>query len=139
MWKTMYYINKMLTDLHFLIDHTYNLTKEDIEQNEVLLDGIMFRLIQISENSNKLTETFKKKHSEISWVSIKGMRNRLVHDYGEVDYSIVIDTILQDVPDLYDTLKEINWKKWKTWRVHNKKIVAFDSYIVHSNLLMIED
>ena len=103
----MYYVNKIQTDLEFLIDHTNNLTKEQIEHDEVLLDSIMFRLIQISENSNKLTDTFKKKHNEISWVSIKGMRNRLVHDYGEVDYSIVIDTIMQDIPDLYDTLKEI--------------------------------
>lgn len=103
----MYYVNKMLVDLQFLIDHTVDLTKWDIEHNEVLLDSIMFRLIQISENSNRLTDAFKKKHDNISWVSIRGMRNRLVHDYGEVDYSIVIDTIFEDVPDLYETLKAI--------------------------------
>lgn len=102
-----YYINKILTDLEFLINHTTKLTKQDIIENEVLLDSVMFRLIQISENSNKLTTEFKNIHNDISWVSIKGMRNRLVHDYGDVDYSIVIDTIFEDIPFLYDTLKNM--------------------------------
>lgn len=43
---------KMANDLAFIIDHTRSLSKEDLVANEVLLDSIMFRLIQISENSD---------------------------------------------------------------------------------------
>ena len=55
-----YYLDKILADLKFLIDHTSNKTKDDIVNDEVLVDSIMFRLIQISENSDKLTDSFKK-------------------------------------------------------------------------------
>lgn len=34
----------------------------------------MFRIIQIAENNNQLTNEFKNKYSEISWTSIKGMQ-----------------------------------------------------------------
>ena len=54
-----YYLDKILTDLKFLIDHTLDKTKEEIVNNEVLVDSIMFRLIQISENSDKLTDLRK--------------------------------------------------------------------------------
>ena len=100
-----YYIDKILVDLEFLIEHTKNLTKEDIETNELLLDSIMFRIIQISENSTKLTDEFKENNKSIPWVSLKGMRNRIVHDYGEVDYSIIIDTVLIDIPEVYELIQ----------------------------------
>lgn len=100
-----YYIDKILVDLEFLIEHTQNLTKIEIENNEVLLDSIMFRIIQISENCNKLTNEFKEKNKSIPWMSLKGMRNRIVHDYGEVDYSIIIDTVLIDIPEVYELVK----------------------------------
>lgn len=102
-----YYVDKILTDLEFLINHTQFLTKNDIEENELLLDSIMFRIIQISENSNKLSDSFKANNQTIPWTSLKGMRNRIVHDYGEVDYSIIIDTVLYDIPRVYELIKNI--------------------------------
>lgn len=103
-----YYIKKILADLEFLIQHTQGLTQKDIKTNELLLDSIMFRIIQISENSNKLTELFKLQNKSIPWLSLKGMRNRIVHDYGEVDYGIIIDTVLIDIPEVYELIKNSN-------------------------------
>lgn len=47
--------------------------------NEILVDSMMFRLIQISENATKLTESFKAIHNNIPWRAIKGMRNKIVN------------------------------------------------------------
>ena len=82
-----YYLNRILTDLRFLIVHTQDLDQEDLEENEVLQDSVMFRLIQISENSDKLTQDFKDRHPQIAWRALKGMRNRIVHNYGGVRIS----------------------------------------------------
>lgn len=100
-----YYIRKIVTDLRFLIAHTQELTRENMEEDEVLSDCIMFRLVQISENSVRLTEEFKRRYSEIPWMAIKGLRNRIVHEYGEVDLSIVYDTVKNDVPFLLERLE----------------------------------
>lgn len=67
----------------------------------------MFRLIRIAENSDKLTEDFKARHSNIPWRAIKGMRNRIVHEYGNVDLSVVYDTVKYDIPQLLEELKTI--------------------------------
>ena len=50
-----YYLDRILTDLRFIIAHTQDLDQEDLEENEVLQDSVMFRLIQISENSDRHT------------------------------------------------------------------------------------
>ena len=60
-----YYVNKIVTDLSFIVKHTTGLAQSDLAKNEILLDSVMFRLIQISENADKLTEEFKLYHSNI--------------------------------------------------------------------------
>ncbi|MBQ7779829.1 MAG: DUF86 domain-containing protein [Clostridia bacterium] len=102
-----YYVKKIVNDLNFIIKHTNNLTISDLVENEVLVDSVMFRLIQVSENSDKLTDDFKIRHNTIPWRAVKGMRNRIVHEYGNVDMSVVYDTVKNDIPNLLLELKEI--------------------------------
>lgn len=102
-----YYVKKIVTDMAFITDHTNGLTQTELAKNEVLLDSVMFRLIQISENSDKLTEAFKVYHCNIPWRAMKGLRNRIVHEYGNVDLSIVYDTVANDIPQLLEDLKTV--------------------------------
>ena len=102
-----YYIKKIVTDLAFIIEHTSGLSKAELEANEVLIDSVMFRLIQVSENSDKLTDGFKKQYSVIPWRAMKGLRNRIVHEYGNVDLGVVYDTVRNDIPDLLFELEGI--------------------------------
>ena len=67
----------------------------------------MFRLIQVSENSLKLSDDFKNEFNEIPWVAVKGLRNRIVHDYGNVDYSIILDTIRNEIPYCVELLDKV--------------------------------
>lgn len=66
----------------------------------------MFRLVQISENNDKLTTTFKNVNMNLPWREIKGMRNRIVHDYGLIDMTIIYDTVTKDIPKMYEVLKK---------------------------------
>jgi len=93
----IYYINKVISDLEFLITHTKELTREQFNKNEVLLDSIMFRFIQISEHIKKLSVDFKDTHNNIPWTSIIGLRNRIVHEYGNVDLNIVYNAVKRDI------------------------------------------
>ena len=101
-----YYLGKILNDLEFMMEQTNGKTMDEIENNVLLLDSIMFRLIQISENSDKLTIEFKTKYKELPWRSIKGMRNRIVHDYGFIDMAIIYDTVINSIPELYNAIKK---------------------------------
>ena len=100
-----YYIRKIVTDVSFVLEHTVGLTQSELEQNEVLFDCVMFRLIQVSENSARLTADFRTRYNSIPWQAIKGLRNRIVHDYGEVEKSIIYDTIKDDLPVLLAELQ----------------------------------
>ena len=102
-----YYVEKIKADLKFVIDHTAGKTKKEIESDELPIDSIMFRIIQISENNGKLTDRFKSQHEDVPWLAIKGMRNRIVHDYGYIDLTVVYDTVIHGIPEMYEKLKVI--------------------------------
>ncbi|MBR6917980.1 MAG: DUF86 domain-containing protein [Clostridia bacterium] len=102
-----YYLGKIIDYLKFVIDHTEGKTREEIENDEVLIDSILFRIIQISENNGKLTDLFKADHQDVPWLAIKGMRNRIVHDYGVMDFSIIYDTVVHGIPETYEKLIDL--------------------------------
>ena len=102
-----YYLEKIFKDLSFLIKHTKELTKETFAKDEVLLDSIFFRLIQISENAAKLSNELKESNPDIPWYAIRGLRNRIVHDYGEVDYTIIFNTVKEDIPRLHTLISKM--------------------------------
>ena len=97
-----YYLQKLLADLRFITSHMENTDQAMLEENEVLLDSMLFRLIQIQENAKRLTDNYKAAHTEIPWTDIAGLRNRIVHDYGNVDLSVVYDTLTSDIPWLIE-------------------------------------
>lgn len=102
-----YYVKKIVKDLKFIIENTSGILIQELKVNEVLCDSMLFRLIQISENSVKLTDDFKQKHNYIPWQAIKGMRNKIVHEYGDVDFGVVYQTITEDIPEIYHKLSII--------------------------------
>ncbi|MBQ3014980.1 MAG: DUF86 domain-containing protein [Clostridia bacterium] len=102
-----YYVKKMLKDIFFILDNTKGITLEQLTNNEILCDSVLFRLIQISENSVKLTVEFKEEHKDIPWQAIKGMRNRIVHEYGDVEFDIVHQTITEDIPEIGEKLEAV--------------------------------
>ena len=101
-----YFIQKIRTDLAFVVEHTRDIDQDELSGNEVLLDSMLFRLIQISENANKLSDEYKEEHNNIPWTAIYGLRNRIVHDYGNVDIEIVYSTLKEDIPGLLEIIDE---------------------------------
>ncbi len=79
---------------------------QELNDNEVLLDSMLFRMIQISENAKKLSDEYRKEKNNLPWDEMSGLRNRIVHDYGHVDLRIIFETLKYDIPELMEQLEE---------------------------------
>ena len=81
-----------------------NVDIEGLNANEVLLDSMLFRMIQISEDAKKLSDEYKLHRGNVPWNAIYGLRNRIVHDYGNVDLNVVFETLKHDIPELLEII-----------------------------------
>jgi len=61
----------------------------------------------IGEAASHLSPEFKKRHKDIDWSKVVGMRHKMIHDYFEVDKDIVWFTAVQDLPILKKQIKKI--------------------------------
>jgi uncharacterized protein with HEPN domain len=61
----------------------------------------------IGEASAKLPEDLKKKYPDVEWQKIKAFRNKLSHDYFDIDYDAVIDIIKNKLPVLQKQIIQI--------------------------------
>ena len=108
MFKTNeYYFEKIIKNIDFILEHMEGISKEQLENDEILSDSMAFRLVQISEIAKNFSEEYKNAHPEIPWTYINALRNRLVHDYGNVDLSVVYDTLTKDLPKLKELLESL--------------------------------
>jgi len=81
--------------------------KEEVISNETLKRAIVRSLEIIGEASKKIPVDFKLKWNSINWKNMAGMRDRLIHDYMGVNYSIVWDVARNKIPELYLQIKKI--------------------------------
>ena len=80
---------------------------EDFYNDRKLVLAIERSLEIIGEAAGCLSETFRNGHPEVSWHKIRGMRNILAHEYGQVDYEIVYNTAIKEIPDLLNKLESL--------------------------------
>lgn len=81
-----YYIDKILVDLYFIMRHMKDVSSKDLSENEVLLDSMMFRLIQIQKSTNKRRCSMANKRV---WTFVnKGLKN--INNPFFVDKTILI-------------------------------------------------
>lgn len=75
---------------------------KELRDNLTFQESILFNLIQIGENVNRLSDDFIEERSDIPWRDIVGMRNIITHGYGSVDIDAIADAVKNDVPELYE-------------------------------------
>lgn len=99
-----YYLEKIINDINFVINNTMNMTLEEFDSDELINSAVNFKFVQISENVSKLTNSFIALNSNIPWNKIKGLRNKIVHDYDNVFFDVIYYTIKNDLPSLLEKL-----------------------------------
>ncbi|WP_246140380.1 HepT-like ribonuclease domain-containing protein [Euhalothece natronophila] len=74
-------------------------------ENMQLQDAVIRRLLVIAEAARRVSEETRQRFSNIAWQEINGMRNRLVHEYDDVNLNIVWDVVQFEIPELIQELK----------------------------------
>lgn len=83
------------------------LDKEIFLEDKRTQQAVIMSLIIIGEGATKVMDgyaEFVETHQEVPWRNMRGMRNRIVHGYFEIDLDVVWETVQTALPEL---LKQI--------------------------------
>lgn len=105
MQRDLQFLLDMLQSAELIITYIAQCTKDEFLANIQLQDSVIRRLLVIAEAARRISEATRQTLPNISWQEINGMRNRLVHEYDDVNLTIVWDVVQFEIPPLIAELK----------------------------------
>lgn len=100
-------IQKIITYISDVEKYIEGMEAREFLDDKKTITACAFTVSQIGELVKEITLETMKRYQDIPWNSIKGMRNRIVHDYENVDLSVLWGTIKESLPELKNKLKDI--------------------------------
>jgi uncharacterized protein with HEPN domain len=62
--------------------------------------AVIYDIQTVGEAIKRLSREFCRQHAEIPWSQVTGMRDKLVHDYDQINLEMVWKVVNDDLPQL---------------------------------------
>lgn len=100
-------LEKMIEYIDKALSYTKEYTFEEFSSDDKTIDATVFALSQVGELVKNITLETMQKYSNIEWKMIKGLRNRIVHDYEGINLKNIWYIVKNDVIELRTEIKKI--------------------------------
>lgn len=101
------YLHHILEAIEQIEEYVGKIDRSDFMGDSMRQDAVVRPLEIVGEASRQLSESFREEHDAIPWHAIIGMRNRIAHDYLDVDLEVVWDVVRHDLPDLKQEVRSM--------------------------------
>ena len=80
--------------------------RADLESNRMLAHALVGCLRIVGEAARQVSSETRQQYPAIPWRDIIGMRNRLVHEYFDINYDVIWQTVTAELPNLVEVLEQ---------------------------------
>lgn len=100
-------INHIIENIDAIYSGILGLSEDVFYDLKIEKLGVVKAIENIGEAANHLIKETKALAPEIDWVDIIGMRNKLVHEYFQINYRIVFEVATIEIPKLEKAVLKI--------------------------------
>ena len=90
------YLHHILDAVGLIEEYTKGMSEAVVRQIEI-----------IGEAARNISDEFREKHPKLPWGKMISIRNKIIHEYFNVNYAIVWDTVQDDLPSLKKSIDKI--------------------------------
>jgi uncharacterized protein with HEPN domain len=83
------------------------ITFEQFAADPRTVDAVSYAIVVIGEAANALKDVGPTLATEIPWADLRGMRNKVAHEYFGVDVRVLWQTVREDLPVLLGALRPL--------------------------------
>ncbi len=88
-------------------EYVSNLDYSDFSNDQKTVDAVIRNLEIIGEATKNIPEEIRNKYPNLPWREMSRMRDKLIHGYFDVIYSIIWETIQDDLPLIKSEIMKI--------------------------------
>ena len=100
-------IQDVLAAIAEIREFTNGTTFEDFQDDLKTIRAVLYNLAIIGEAVRCIPPEVEASHPEIPWDEVRGMRNIVIHEYFQVNLSIIWQTIQADLVTLEFSLRQL--------------------------------
>lgn len=118
---THYYLMSMKDSCDRILKYADGVSYEKFSSDYLLIDAIERNFLVLGEASKKVPYRFKKKFDKIPWESMYRLRNRIAHEFFDVDPEMLWAIIQNDLKDNLNDLVLLIHQNQSVSNIRRKK------------------
>ncbi len=107
MKKDKIYLDHIRDAISDIEKFTRGLSLKDFLKKKEKQYAVVKALEIIGEEAKKVSKEMKSRHPEIPWKKMAGMRDKLSHDYFNVNLELVFETATTHIPELKKQISKL--------------------------------
>lgn len=101
------YLDHILDSIQKVQRYLDDVSYADFLKDEEKQDAVIRKIEILGEATKKISKALREKYAYLPWRAMAGMRDKLIHDYFDVDLETVWETATADIPSLENHILKI--------------------------------
>lgn len=101
------YIEDIIEAIEDAASFIEGINYDDFAKDKKTMYAVTRAIEIIGEATKKVPDSVRKRHPEIPWRDMAGMRDKLIHEYFGIDLKRVWNTVKKDIPKLKPSFEKI--------------------------------
>lgn len=93
-------INDALEAVQRVLVYVEGVTFQQFAADPKTIDAVSYAIIVVGEAASNVPDFIAREAPTVPWADIRGMRNRITHEYFGIDVGVLWATVVEDLPRL---------------------------------------